>query len=723
MIVDRNTARRVGSAKHVVWSLPSEGSSTVGIAEKTALYPSLFFEGTRTSWINRGRSDPEIFRYCKKQILVVTDTPGPRHRELLISASNAGCPSVVLLWCDAPWPAAAEILHGVDPALVVVADPWRTEQSQVQAYHVFPIPILPARVIENSIINRLYPILAPSQHWGDGHLTTPVSSCVICIVSGARDLELIAPALQRAASRDKIYFVIVAPNPGAIAHVITDFELPAQMIAEEDESWLELLNLKPAAVICAAGLESSSSLKGAIWALTALRAGVPLITNSHPLLEPFFGSIILDDWERGLALYTSESIWFRGVDRAIGLAKARTFASLSEATTAWQPLLSGSGLPPSNGNLLAATKPVLVVLFDLAQDLDVLLPILRAIQELGRLDCHCLVTEWLEQESPRTLTVLKHEGFPFQRISRDLIRAEGVSWPPRARALLTGSESNVDAHRVGHALTRVANDAGFATFTVQHGFENIGLTYKDAVHGPDVVFASQYIFTWCAVDKLPDWLCESTRSRVVPVGLTKPTPTPIKIPIRGRWTAIIGIFENLHWHRYSDAYKRDLREQLVAVAQRFPNILFFIKPHHAGRWMSSHPDFLPQQGNIVLADPHDPKWEPYTAPSLLFNLDAVITTPSTVVVDAARAGRPVAVIGNDLFLPMYEPLPILREVDDWARFLENLDDLQSVSLNNDVFLRRHLLPSGGHFRVADQIENVVRNMEGFYGTRRELFSR
>ena len=148
MIVDRNT-RRKGSAKHVVWSLPSIGSNPVGIAEKTALYPKLFFDGTSSSsWINRGRSDPEMFRYCEKQILVVTDTPGPRHRELLISASNTGCPSIVLLWCDAPWPAATEILHGVDPALVVVADPWRTEQSQVQEYSVLPIPILPAQVTE-----------------------------------------------------------------------------------------------------------------------------------------------------------------------------------------------------------------------------------------------------------------------------------------------------------------------------------------------------------------------------------------------------------------------------------------------------------------------------------------------------------------------------------------------------------------------------------------------
>ena len=97
--------------------------------------------------------------------------------------------------------------------------------------------------------------------------------------------------------------------------------------------------------------------------------------------------------------------------------------------------------------------------------------------------------------------------------------------------------------------------------------------------------------------------------------------------------------------------------------------------------------------------------------ALLFNLDAVITTPSTVAVDAARAGRPVAVIGNDLLLPMYEPLPILREVDDWAYFLENLGDLQSISLNNDVFLRRHRLSSGGHFRAASKIWKVVKDEE------------
>ena len=34
------------------------------------------------------------------------------------------------------------------------------------------------------------------------------------------------------------------------------------------------------------------------------------------------------------------------------------------------------------------------------------------------------------------------------------------------------------------------------------------------------------------------------------------------------------------------------------------------------------------------------------------------------------AGRPVAVAGYDLDLPLYEPMPVLRRTEDWMAFLE-----------------------------------------------------
>ncbi|NEQ55179.1 MAG: hypothetical protein F6K11_34505, partial [Leptolyngbya sp. SIO3F4] len=89
----------------------------------------------------------------------------------------------------------------------------------------------------------------------------------------------------------------------------------------------------------------------------------------------------------------------------------------------------------------------------------------------------------------------------------------------------------------------------------------------------------------------------------------------------------------------------------------------------------------------------NPEWEPFTAPALIAISDAVITTPSTVALDAARAACPVAVAGYDLSLPNYEPLPILRNVDDWQSIVSklNVPDARHTLVDNaNGFVKRHL---------------------------------
>ena len=73
--------------------------------------------------------------------------------------------------------------------------------------------------------------------------------------------------------------------------------------------------------------------------------------------------------------------------------------------------------------------------------------------------------------------------------------------------------------------------------------------------------------------------------------------------------------------------------------------------------------------NLVLANPIDPLWEPFTASAILQIVDGAITTPSTVALDAALAGKPVAVAAYGLSLSTYSPLPFLHDVKDWNEFI------------------------------------------------------
>ncbi len=84
----------------------------------------------------------------------------------------------------------------------------------------------------------------------------------------------------------------------------------------------------------------------------------------------------------------------------------------------------------------------------------------------------------------------------------------------------------------------------------------------------------------------------------------------------------------------------------------------------------------------MIANPSDPTWEPYTAPSLLKLSDAVITTPSTVAIDACAAGLPVAVVAYDLNLPRYGLLPLILKENDYFEFLSCLSSEEKLTTGN-----------------------------------------
>jgi hypothetical protein len=257
---------------------------------------------------------------------------------------------------------------------------------------------------------------------------------------------------------------------------------------------------------------------------------------------------------------------------------------------------------------------------------------------------------------------------------------------------------------VAHALALRAGKAGIPTFTLQHGFENIGLSYKDLVFGSDVRFASGNVFIWFAAENLPAWVPPDTFVRIIPTGSPKTMSPPLvahPLPDLGSWSRKIGVFENLHWHRFSESYKREFLADLDRAAERFPDTLFLIKPHSAGRWLVRNSFLVPMRQNIRFINPLEPEWQIFTAPALIQHLDATITTPSTVAVDAARAARPVAVLGYDLDLPLYAPLPVLSRFDDWCAFIDQLGDAAASLVRNETFLRRNFLPYAGQYRMAD----------------------
>jgi len=199
----------------------------------------------------------------------------------------------------------------------------------------------------------------------------------------------------------------------------------------------------------------------------------------------------------------------------------------------------------------------------------------------------------------------------------------------------------------------------------------------------------------------------------VPVGCSKPPPHAEQdvADLLPRGRTIVGIFENLHWHRYDAAYREAFVAGARALAEAFPQVLFVLKPHHAGLWLTSQYEGQPPAAaNLLVADPQSPAWERHTAGALLGHLSAVITTPSTVALDAARAGLPVAVAAHGLDLDNYRPLERLAEPADWQAFVRGAlapGQRPALQERSARFVERVLVPGDAARRIVEDLRAAV----------------
>jgi len=362
---------------------------------------------------------------------------------------------------------------------------------------------------------------------------------------------------------------------------------------------------------------------------------------------------------------------------------------------------------------LPGSKPKILLFINLTQDLDLLLPLAERLQEISSYQLAVIVSSKAWKQSPRIGFFLKAVGIAPIVISHKAIVA---GWQPSLRgvkALVTASESTAKAHKGPHTLTRRANQKGISTYTLQHGFDNVGVTYFDAEHPVNkITFASKTLFTWGKISELPVETPAETKAKCVAVGCPKHIHSSVasisaaqQMPGYNPGQPLLVVFENLHWSRYSDDYRQQFLQDLEQSVIAHPRTTFIVKPHHTGQWLTQHyRNRVPKANNLIVADPKDPTWEAFTAPALIEIASAVITTPSTVAIDAARSHCPVAIVAYDLTLPRYEPLPLLHNGEDWQGFVCQVEKPGEQSMAGvKAFLRDRLVPGDAAERIATQI--------------------
>lgn len=673
-----------------VWKIPRGWRPS--LVARTALYPALYLRWAGERVIIDEDPPFGAWAAAELRVLVSDGGLGEDDRDLITRTAARGLPLVLApqaCLSDADRAFAAQagctIAAWSDPGPLASPPLARPGERRLA------VTGLPARLAEDRILCAELGLSGSAAELG-------ASRRIVAIAESARALDAIRPAIERRLAMGDAELVVIDADSSAGADL-----LPLIQGAET--------------VLCAFPDATPDDPRPGQWVRAALFAGAPVVAASHPSLDGLAHLCVLDDWARGLELYARFPVERL---KTAAVAQAELAARIEPDAVAREWLaLAATPAARASGE---ARKPTLLALIDIHQDLDVLLPVLLAVKARDEVKLKLVLSEYLLADSPRIAAALAAHGLDFTAHPREAIRAGTEPTLTGVDGVLSGADTNTRAHKAGHTLAGRAKAQGLPSFTLQHGLENIGLTYKDHLHGEEIRFASDQVFIWGPREGLAPWAAEETRAKVVPVGSPKSVPEPAAaLDLRqGHWPRVVGVFENLHWHRFSELYLERCLEDLAAAAEARPDTLFLIKPHHAGRWLSRNPARLSPRPNLVVIDPTDSAWEPHTAPALIASVDRVLTTPSTVALDAARTGRPVAVLGYDLELPLYEPLPILRRGEDLDAFLE-MGATDALRLN-EAFLRRTALPGRADHRIAAAIAKALAERRKAKAPRKRWFS-
>jgi glycosyltransferase involved in cell wall biosynthesis len=516
---------------------------------------------------------------------------------------------------------------------------------------------------------------------------------------GIRNILIVAPALARLSREIPIRLLVISNNRHQYEELIRPLPFPSEYrewrqeriftdIAEADVCIVP--NSRDAFSIC----------KSANRIVLSLACGTPVVATSTPASDALAPYVIFDDWDAGLRTYLSDPDRVHR-DVTAGQDFIRAAFTLDVLGKQWSSLLHELKEHQRCSSSSRSDHINLLFFMDLVQDLDVIEPVLRGALADPRFNVTVCVTQWLIRVSPRSINRLTELGVLPEIVEQMDVTAGLGPALDDVDCLLTASESTAAPHRIPFALVQRSNARNILTATMQHGLENTGLTYQDPTYR-SVDFGSKRLFTWGDPKNLPNWVRPEVRARCVGVGCPKPAHVK-PIAYARQHARLIAIFENLHWERYSERYVSSFLADLSDTIDSFADTEFLIKPHHAGRWLTKNPDALRPRPNLTIADPRAPEWEPYTAGAIIEIADAAITTPSTVALDAVRAGKAVAVAGYDLDLPVYDPLPILRSKEDWRDFLAGLPERARHQDRFAAFLQRHVLSGNPVRRILDFI--------------------
>lgn len=327
----------------------------------------------------------------------------------------------------------------------------------------------------------------------------------------------------------------------------------------------------------------------------------------------------------------------------------------------------------------------IVFLVNLIQDVNILRPLLYLVADMFDVPAVLAVTDkfierdkngiWgaelreIAQATSATISVYDSAWTAYQLLQ------------DRCGVLIAASESNLSAHAHTHDVFRSA-PSSYLKITLQHGYECVGfLQNREHVvaHGHNVSFAADVICGWCEPSVLTS-VVATERSKLYVSGPS----TLIEVegrpgPVRRTTTAGL-ICENLHSVRLNVG--SDTKSSFLGSFAEFCRYLelrgesMVMKPHPGGQYVVKNRVELPPNAELN----NNPIYK-IDLPGFAYGISA----PSSIVIDLAIAGVPVAVWRDQdarMDTGNFQGLAFIQETRDWIAFKRDTD------LRRDLILER-----------------------------------
>ena len=322
--------------------------------------------------------------------------------------------------------------------------------------------------------------------------------------------------------------------------------------------------------------------------------------------------------------------------------------------------------------LRAESKLRVLLLLQQFQDIDLIVPVAEAASVQPDIEVRLAVLSKIAVPASRRLRTLLRNGVQIELWhGADLLGNRIGLERFAADVAVNASEGPGIGARFARAFVAASRAAGARVLTLQHGLDNGGLTFGPRIHADGIM--GDLVLTWGGAHRLTEAAPPEVKAKAIPVGCPKRVfhrSDFADFPHADR--PFIAVFENLHWRRYSDAYRERFARDLAATAEAAPETSFLVKPHMGGQWFVRGGSNAPLPSNVEIAHPGTERWRRFTADAFLAHASAVITTPSTIALDAARYGVPAALVTYGIDAQNYHPLQRLEQVADWLAFVDQI---------------------------------------------------